>query len=644
MLYSFDHYELDTERYEIRRDGNVQHVEPQVFNFLQFLIENKNRVVTREEIIEAIWHGRLVSDTTVSSCVKSARKILGDDGEHQKYIKTTRGRGFQFVADLKTVIPSSNETRIEQKRRITSHLNKPITSYIIIAGLIFIVGLLLYNQKKNTAPTTFNSGNDYSIAVMPFVDLSSEKNQKYFGDGISEEVLNMLASIDQLNVTSRTTAFSLKGQQLSIPEIAERLNINYIVEGSVRRSNDRIRITAQLIDTRNDRQLWSENYDRELTNIFSIQDDISQQIVTALELELIGNNRISNVPTRNMDAYTLYLQGHQLFLNRGIGDLNANINNIERAISFLEQAVEIDPNFAEAWADLATSLIILPSYFDKKYSFDKVSPTATDAANKAISLKPTLSQAWAVKGFIHLNKLEFQESEAAILHATELNSNNETAWFWRGLHYLAVGNHDRAIDAIENAISISPNVPIYHSGLGLARHSLKDIDQAIIHMDKAIDEMGFEAGRLDRALVAMWNNNTDRARNEMIKFSSIYDQSASEELIQKINTYIDAYSMNSSNDQARQLLLNDIEEQRENTFGLYMIQDSELFTSDFAKTPANKGFVLSRIYNPIARSFFKEKSYREFIKNIGLFTYWKNNSFPVFCYEIGDDDFACGEP
>lgn len=134
---------------------------------------------------------------------------------------------------------------------------------------------------------------------MPFVYLSSEKNQEYFGDGISEEVLNMLASIDQLNVTSRTTAFSLKGQQLSIPEIAERLNINYIVEGSVRRSNDRIRITAQLIDTRNDRQLWSENYDRELTNIFSIQDGISQQIVTALELELIGNNRISNVPTRN---------------------------------------------------------------------------------------------------------------------------------------------------------------------------------------------------------------------------------------------------------------------------------------------------------------------------------------------------------
>jgi hypothetical protein len=163
-------------------------------------------------------------------------------------------------------------------------------------------------------------------------------------------------------------------------------------------------------------------------------------------------------------------------------------------------------------------------------------------------------------------------------------------------------------------------------------------------MDKAIDEMGFEAGRLDRALVAMWNNNTNRARKEMIKFSSIYDQSASEELIQKINTYIDAYSMQSSNYQARQLLLNDIEEQRENTFGLYMIQDSELFIADFAKTPVNKGFVLSRIYNPIARSFFKEKSYREFIKNIGLFTYWKNNSFPVFCYEIDDNDFACGEP
>lgn len=642
MLYSFDGYELDTERYELRLEGEEVHIEPQVFNFLQFLIENKDRVVSRDEIIEKIWQGRIVSDTTVSSCVKSARKILGDDGEHQKYIKTTRGRGFQFITDIRTVGKISQNSHTEQKKLITSHLNKSAAGYVIIAGLIFIIGLLLYNQNNNTPASNINSYNDYTIAVMPFVDLSSEKNQEYFGDGISEEVLNMLTTIDQLNVTSRTTAFSLKGQQLPIPEIAERLNVNYIVEGSVRHSNGRIRITAQLIDTRNDSQLWSENYDRELTDIFSIQDDISQKIVTALELEIIGNSQSSNVPTRNMEAYTLYLQGHQLFLNRGIGDLNANINNLETAITFLEQAVEIDPNFAEAWADLATSLIILPSYFDKKYSFDIVSTSATTAANKAISLKPTLSQAWAVKGFIHLNKLEFQESEAAINHATVLNSNNETAWFWRGLHYLAVGSQNKAIEAIENAIRISPNVPIYHSGLGMAQHAKGNIDQAINHMDKAIDEMGFEAGRLDRAIIAMWNNNIESARNDMAEFSITSNQLDTDDWSQKINSYINAFGSQSEKEPAKKILLKDIKAERENTFGLYMMQDSELFIADFDKTPVNKGFVLSRIYNPIARPFFKNKSYREFIKKIGLYTYWKNNSFPYFCYELDADDFACG--
>lgn len=642
MHFCFDNYELDTEKFELRRDGEILHVEPQVFDFLQYLIEHTEKVVTREEIIENVWSGRIVSDTTISSCVKSARKILGDDGEHQKYIKTARGRGFQFIASFNPGIDRRIDDRAGQNKRISSQLSKPMTAYMIIAGLIFIIVLLVFNKTlKPSISNTPISASEFSIAVMPFVDLSAEGNQEYFGDGISEEVLNVLTAITELDVTSRTTAFSLKGQSLSVPEIAQRLNVNYIVEGSVRSSGNRIRITAQLIDTRTDSHLWSQNYDRELNDIFAIQDDISNQIATALQVELIGSKINNDIPTNNMEAYTLYLQGHQLFLNRGIGDLKQNINNIERAISYLEQAVTLDSNYAEAWADLASSNIILPSYFDNRYSFDRVVDRAEMAANKSISLRPTLSQAWAVKGFIHLNKLEFQQSEAAIIHSTDLNPNNETAWLWRGLHFLSVGNQNAAIEAINKAIEISPNVPIYHSALGMAEHAKGNIENAIPHMDKAINEMGFEAGRLDRALIAIWNNDPSRAIDEMTKFLTIYDHLSSDSISDKVTLYTEAYSDQSKKTIAEEQLAIDIAEGNENTYALYTLQNSNLFIDDFKTTAANKGFVLARIYNPIARLLFKEEEFRKFVKSTGLLEYWKNNSFPTFCQAIDNEDFSC---
>lgn len=641
MLYRFDNFEMDTDKFELRRDGEAIHVEPQIFDFLHFLICHAERVVTREEVIDQVWGGRIVSDTTISSCVKAARKILGDDGEQQRFIKTARGRGFQFIAPVKTNIDRRTSSNKILPPSLTSQLNKSVALYAVIACLIFIIGLLVFNNYSSRATSSMRDDGSFRIAVMPFVDLSADGNQEYFGDGISEEVLNVLTSIDELNVTSRTTAFSLKGQNLSIPEIAEKLNVNYIVEGSVRSSGNRIRITAQLIETRTDSHLWAENYDRELDDIFAIQDDISEKIASALRVELIGGDDIRTTPTTNIEAYTLYLQGHQLFLNRGTGDIRKNINNLENAIELLEQAVTLDPNFAEAWADLATSNIILPSYFDKKYSFESVAPRATEATNKAISLKPTLSQAWAAKGFIHLNQLEFQEAEAAIVHATELNPNNETAWLWRGLHFASVGNHKEAEEAIKQAIAISPSVAIYHSALGMVMHATGNIEKAIPLMDKAIYEMGFEAGRLDRALISMWTGNSKQAIAEMIQFSKIYQQLSASEIEEKIKTYTNAYSDPSLKTQAGRLLDMDIAEGRENTYGLYMLQDGAKFKNDFENSPANKGFVLARIYTPLARPLFLQSEFKQFVKNTGLLTYWKNHSFPSFCRAEGLDDFSC---
>lgn len=652
MLYKFDDFELDIEKFELRRDGVEQHAEPQTFDFLHFLIQNRDRVVTRDEIIDEVWQGRIVSDTTISSCVKSARKILGDDGELQKYIKTTRGRGFQFVGNIEQ---GQNTKTVRDGRplgKVSSQISKQTVVYLTIAVLVFIIGLLLYNQYQLSNNTDNNRemqvaatrGAPFSIAVMPFVDLSALGDQEYFGDGISEEVLNVLTAVGELDVTSRTTAFSLKGQNLSVPEIADLLGVNYIVEGSVRSSGNRIRITAQLIDTRSDSHLWSENYDRDLDDIFAIQDDISTQIADALKVELIGGNSEGDVPTHNIEAYALYLQGHQLFLNRGTVGLADNIANIERAIELLGQAVSLDPDYAEAWADLATSYIVLPSYYNKKYSSKIVVPLATDAADRAISLDPELSQAWAVKSLVYLSLLEFQGSEDAILKATSLNPNNATAWLWQGLHFAAVGNQDRAIEAIKHAIEIAPTVAINHSALGMYYHAKGDVGNALPSMEKAIEELGFEAGRIDRALLAIWNGNRARARAEMSSFFKSYEQGSDQELEHRLDIYTNAFFDASQRDVAKALLKEDLASGIDTSYGIYMVQDGATFINDFENTFVNKGFILSRIYYPIARPLFRQKEFRDYLISIGLLDYWKNNSFPYFCRPLGDDDFECDAP
>jgi tetratricopeptide (TPR) repeat protein len=401
-----------------------------------------------------------------------------------------------------------------------------------------------------------------------------------------------------------------------------------------------VRVTAQLIDVANDRHLWSETYDRELPNIFAIQDEISLSIAEALKVELVDNDTLREVPTNNMDAYTFYLQGRKEFMVRGTDDRNTNIGNLRRAILFYEQAVSLDPNFAEAWGELATCTILLPSYGE--YSIENVAPRANEAANRAISINPDLSQAWVVKGIINLSKYQFQDAQTALLRATELNPKNDTAWLWLGLHFAAVGNQDRALEAIENATQIAPEVGVNFSNLGRVLHAKGDLDQAISVMDKAISELGYENGRHDRAYMAISKNNPARAQAEMIMFFHNNYQISGDEIDYKLGIYANTYFDPSLRDEALTLLNKDIENDMYQTFfPFFMLQDGEKLIYYFESTSANKGLNLTRIYFPLNRQLFEQKIFRDYIIKIGLLTYWQNYSFPDFCHAVGTDDFSC---
>ena len=326
----------------------------------------------------------------------------------------------------------------------------------ILVGLVMLVGVGFW-MNVSQAPTVIVAedvviaeDSSTSIAVLAFEDLSQEQDQEYFADGISEEILNLLVRVEGLQVASRTSSFQYKNQSLGISEIAEDLGVGHVLEGSVRRSGDRIRITAQLIDARTDRHLWSDNFDRDMTDIFAIQDEIADAIVGALAESLGLSPEEANVDvvvvTENLDAYDAYIRGREYFLAR---------INIEQAITLLEYAVELDPDFAEAWEILAFCHAIANSWTDR--TVDSQLPLILAAANRALELNPNSSHAYAAMGAAaDSSQGNPLASRRHFDRALELDPDNIIPLNWRATEMASFGLIEEARIDLERCLEIDP--------------------------------------------------------------------------------------------------------------------------------------------------------------------------------------------
>jgi TolB-like protein/DNA-binding winged helix-turn-helix (wHTH) protein len=277
MLYKFNGFEIDTLQFKLFCAGKTLAIEPKDFDLIVYLIKNRHRAVTRDEIFNAIWQGHVVCDSTLSNHIKSIRKILGDNGEDQNVISTIRGRGYQFIAQSVEIL-DKEAVVFPAKTRL-----KLIYLIVIIILLSLFVGFIYSNlnspqSKKN------------SIAVLPFVNLSEDAEYEYFSDGISEEISNALSQVTGLHVISRSSSLHLQGLASDTPILAEQLGVTYILEGSVRKSETKIRITVQLIDAKHDRQIWGAVFHRDLVNILTMKTEISKAIVAALKNALDANH------------------------------------------------------------------------------------------------------------------------------------------------------------------------------------------------------------------------------------------------------------------------------------------------------------------------------------------------------------------
>jgi TolB-like protein len=374
--------------------------------------------------------------------------------------------------------------------RLTRKLNLSMAAAIIMA-VIFLGGYFLSSRKQRiSTPTPVGEKSRLkankriwtnSIAVLPFTDLSPEKDQEYFCDGMAEELINVMTHIPGLKVVARTSAFSFKGKEDDIREIGDKLDVKTILEGSVRKSGNQLRISTQLIDVRNGYHLWSQNYDRELKDVFAIQDEIATAIVDALKTKLLpaDKKQTEKKQTVNTEAYELYLKG-LFYWNKRTADA------LQKSIDYFDQAIVLDPSYSQAYAGLASAYVVFPEY-SGLLPRDFIGK-AMIAAQKASELDPALAEPHAVLGLIKSQfEYDMPGAEAEFIHALELNPGYPTTHHWYSNYLRDMGRLDQSLDELQQAQELDPFSLIIIYNIGINLWLLQQFDQAKAQCEKIIE-------------------------------------------------------------------------------------------------------------------------------------------------------------
>jgi TolB-like protein/Flp pilus assembly protein TadD len=377
-----------------------------------------------------------------------------------------------------------------------------------IAVLVAMAGLgyLLYERGLGRA----HAGEPHSsIAVLPFTNLSGDPSKDYFSDGMSEELLNLLARVPGLQVAARTSAFAYKGRNVDVREVGRELGVETVLEGSVRQAGEQVRITAQLIDTETGFHLWSDTYDRELKDIFVVQDEIAQAIVDRLKIQLAPKEQQlaqrDKAPTQDVEAYELYLQGQAIWKRRGE-------ENLRRAIELYQQAIGRDPAFARAHAALASAYVVLPGYTKEDGDEEQYLAMAEQSARQALAIDPKIGEAHAVLAQVNSDRGNLLDAEAGFFFAISLEPNAPTAHHWYSILLGKVGRLDAALAQARRAFELDPGSPILASNLANTYLLRGDSEQALRYANLS-SELGLSSNTSGTmAMIAMRQGRWDDAK------------------------------------------------------------------------------------------------------------------------------------
>lgn len=448
MRFRFENNVLDSDLRELTCDGTAVPLQPQVFDLLLYLVTQRARLVSKGDLISQIWGDRIISESALNSRINAARKAIGDDGAAQRLIKTIPRKGFRFVGEVREAAAS--------------------------------------HAQAGTKPTPPRVADRPAIAVLAFENMSGDPAQDYFGDGISEDILTALSKQRWFMVIARNSSFTYKGRAVHIRQIAEELGVRYVVEGSVRKADNRVRITAQLNDAVSGNHLWAERYDRELVDVFAVQDEITNAIAAAIEPQIHAaeNFRAHRKPPASLDAWDLLMRALSHYWRVTRQDHGA-------ARALLERAIAIDPNYGQALSVLAVN-----DMFGVHLGWAElaaVAPAAEAAALAAVRCDHENAWAHAALGSVCFSTRRLADALSEFEQALALNPNFSLAQGYYALALSYAGRSRDSFEAAQRAIRLSPRDPslaIYHGIAAYARFTERHYDEAIALAREAIRHRG----------------------------------------------------------------------------------------------------------------------------------------------------------
>jgi TolB-like protein len=449
LRYLFEGYALDTDRRELHRGAEAVSIAPQEFDLLDYLIRNRDRVVSKDDIIQAIWKGRAISDTALTTRLNAVRTAIGDSGEAQRLIKTLPRRGFRFIGQLREETESASDGADDSSQQTLALPDKP------------------------------------SIAILPFANLSSDPEQDYFADGVVDDITTALSRFKSVFVIARNSSFTYKGRAVDLKQVGREVGVRYVLEGSVRKAADKVRITCQLIDATTGMHLWADRYEGGLGDIFALQDEITVNVIAAITPKLL-QVEIDLVARRpnDLSAHDHYLRAHPHYYSM-------TRDGVAEAVRLLNRALEIDPRYSAAasLAILCHTLNLLQGWsvdpaFDAK--------EATRLSQLVLSIDEndpeTLACVGWAKAFISQDAVSAAEM---VDRAVALNPNSAIAWSYRGFVYMYAGISDEALRSYEHTLRLSPLDPMRYfiiAMIGLAYLGLGRFDEAVMEARKSIGQ------------------------------------------------------------------------------------------------------------------------------------------------------------
>ncbi|MGD8569388.1 MAG: winged helix-turn-helix domain-containing protein [Gammaproteobacteria bacterium] len=497
----------------LRRQGVEVKLEPKVMQVLVCLAQNPGVVVSREALESTVWAGTVVGYDAISGSIIKLRKALGDDSRNPRYIETISKKGYRLIADVsrdvsneagakggataEDVEPAGSRTPEFVRTR-----NRSVKGQLVLAvtGLIIIIAgwRLLDTQpdqqtQSGSEPSTENPASHNgssensdikpSVVVLPFKNLSDDPQQEYFSDGITDDIITDLSQVGSLRVIARQSAYYYKHKTGSLDDVARDFNVQYIIEGSVQKAGKRIRINAQLTDVESGHHLWAERFDRELNDVFAIQDEIARHVIDAMFVTLSEqeNKRVLYRTTNNFEAYDAFLRGLQQSKNR-------TKEGHELTKEAFQRALELDPHYARVYGAMAVTLIRGYRFQWSDLSMQEAQERALRLAKKAVALDQSTPQIYWSLGFVHLFRKEYEQAETATMQSIKLSPNYADGYGLLAFINNWRGNAEQAERYIKKAMALNPYYPFdYPWNLGLAYYHMGKYKQAATALKNALE-------------------------------------------------------------------------------------------------------------------------------------------------------------